>query len=68
MQWGQSMMRKLTAEFIGTAWFVLGGCGAAVLAAAFPALGIGFVHAALAGFVYRWLSPDEPAPVIVSGR
>ncbi len=42
------MMRKLLAEFIGTAWLVLGGCGAAVLAAAFPHLGIGFVGVALA--------------------
>jgi aquaporin Z len=42
------MSRKLTAEFIGTLWLVLGGCGAAVLAAAFPALGIGFVGVALA--------------------
>jgi len=42
------MTRKLTAEFIGTAWLVLGGCGAAVLAAAFPQLGIGFVGVALA--------------------
>ncbi|HEY2710839.1 MAG TPA: aquaporin Z [Caulobacteraceae bacterium] len=42
------MIRKLAAEFIGTAWLVLGGCGAAVLAAAFPALGIGFLGVALA--------------------
>jgi len=42
------MTRKWAAEFIGTAWLVLGGCGAAVLAAAFPALGIGFVGVALA--------------------
>ena len=42
------MMRKLLAEFIGTAWLVLGGCGSAVLAAAFPQLGIGFVGVALA--------------------
>jgi aquaporin Z len=42
------MIRKLAAEFIGTAWLVLGGCGAAVLAAAFPQLGIGFVGVALA--------------------
>ncbi len=41
------MMRKLAAEFIGTAWLVFGGCGAAVLAAAFPKLGIGFVGVAL---------------------
>jgi len=42
------MMRKLVAEFIGTAWLVLGGCGAAVLAAAYPELGIGFVGVSLA--------------------
>jgi aquaporin Z len=42
------MMRKLTAEFIGTAWLVLGGCGAAVLAAAYPQLGIGFAGVSLA--------------------
>jgi len=42
------MNRKLAAEFIGTAWLVLGGCGSAVLAAAFPELGIGFVGVSLA--------------------
>ena len=42
------MMRKLVAEFIGTAWLVLGGCGSAVLAAAYPELGIGFVGVSLA--------------------
>ena len=42
------MTRKLVAEFIGTAWLVLGGCGAAVLAAAFPQLGIGFAGVSLA--------------------
>ena len=42
------MLRKLTAEMIGTAWLVLGGCGSAVLAAAFPELGIGFAGVALA--------------------
>ena len=42
------MPRKLAAEFIGTAWLVLGGCGSAVLAAAFPQLGIGFVGVSLA--------------------
>jgi aquaporin Z len=41
-------MKKLIAEFIGTAWLVLGGCGSAVLAAAYPELGIGFVGVALA--------------------
>ncbi len=41
-------MKKLTAEFIGTFWLVLGGCGSAVLAAGFPELGIGFVGVSLA--------------------
>ncbi len=41
-------MKKLVAEFIGTCWLVIGGCGAAVLAAAFPELGIGFAGVALA--------------------
>lgn len=41
-------MKKLIAEFIGTLWLVLGGCGSAVLAAAFPELGIGFAGVALA--------------------
>jgi aquaporin Z len=43
-----AMVRKLVAEFIGTAWLVLGGCGSAVLAAAFPELGIGFAGVSLA--------------------
>jgi aquaporin Z len=41
-------MRRLAAEFFGTFWLVFGGCGSAVLAAAFPQLGIGFVGVALA--------------------
>ncbi|URL02786.1 aquaporin Z [Avibacterium sp. 21-595] len=41
-------MKKLFAEFFGTFWLVLGGCGSAVLAAAFPELGIGFAGVALA--------------------
>ncbi len=41
-------MKKLTAEFIGTFWLVLGGCGSAVLAAKFPEIGIGLVGVALA--------------------
>ena len=41
-------MKKLVAEFIGTLWLVLGGCGSAVLAATYPELGIGFVGVALA--------------------
>lgn len=43
-----NMPRRLTAEFIGTAWLVLGGCGSAVLAAAYPGLGIGFAGVSLA--------------------
>jgi aquaporin Z len=43
-----SMLRRIGAEFFGTFWLVLGGCGSAVLAAAFPGLGIGFVGVALA--------------------
>jgi aquaporin Z len=39
---------RMIAEFIGTFWLVLGGCGSAVLAAAFPGLGIGFAGVALA--------------------
>ena len=41
-------MKKLVAEFIGTLWLVLGGCGSAVLAAGFPELGIGFAGVSLA--------------------
>lgn len=41
-------MKKLVAEFIGTLWLVLGGCGSAMLAAGFPELGIGFVGVSLA--------------------
>src|SRR5512137_2882030 len=41
-------MKKYGAEFLGTFWLVLGGCGSAVLAAAFPDLGIGFFGVALA--------------------
>ena len=42
------MFSKLSAEFIGTFWLVLGGCGSAVLAAAFPEVGIGLVGVSLA--------------------
>lgn len=41
-------MKKYVAEFIGTGWLVLGGCGSAVLAAAYPELGIGFAGVSLA--------------------
>src|SRR6266849_7498833 len=42
------MSRRVIAEFFGTLWLVLGGCGAAVLAAGFPNLGIGFLGVAFA--------------------
>ena len=42
------MTTKFAAEFIGTFWLVLGGCGSAVLAAGYPELGIGFVGVAIA--------------------
>ena len=43
-----AIARKLVAEFLGTGWLVLGGCGSAVLAAAVPNLGIGYMGVALA--------------------
>jgi aquaporin Z len=43
-----SLSKRSVAEFIGTFWLVFGGCGSAVLAAAFPGLGIGFAGVALA--------------------
>jgi aquaporin Z len=43
-----SLSKRAFAEFIGTSWLVFGGCGSAVLAAAFPGLGIGFAGVALA--------------------
>ncbi len=42
------LTKRLSAEFLGTLWLVLGGCGSAVLAAAFPNLGIGFAGVSLA--------------------
>ncbi len=44
----RDMQRRLTAEFLGTFWLVFGGCGAAVVSAAYPALGIGFTGVAFA--------------------
>ncbi|MCK5648325.1 MAG: aquaporin Z [Gammaproteobacteria bacterium] len=43
-----TLTKKLSAEFIGTFWLVLGGCGSAVLAAAFPDVGIGLLGVSLA--------------------
>src|SRR4051794_32342585 len=42
------VVAPLTAEFVGTFWLVLGGCGSAVLAATFPAVGIGWLGVSLA--------------------
>src|SRR5689334_24551868 len=42
------MSRRVVAEFIGTFWLVLGGCGSAILAAAFPGVGIGLLGVAFA--------------------
>ena len=43
-----SLSKRASAEFVGTFWLVFGGCGSAVLAAAFPNVGIGFLGVALA--------------------
>jgi aquaporin Z len=43
-----SLTRRATAEWIGTFWLVLGGCGSAVLAAAFPGVGIGLLGVSFA--------------------
>src|ERR1043165_3760398 len=42
------LTKKCAAEFIGTFWLVFGGCGAAIFAAAFPNVGIGFIGVAFA--------------------
>ena len=42
------LSNRLAAEFFGTMWLVLGGCGSAVLAATFPDFGIGFAGVSLA--------------------
>src|SRR5271163_2806428 len=42
------LSKRAAAEFFGTFWLTFGGCGSAILAAAFPSLGIGFVGVALA--------------------
>src|ERR1700750_155496 len=43
-----NLTQKLSAEFLGTLWLVLGGCGSAVLSAAFPAVGIGLLGVSFA--------------------
>jgi aquaporin Z len=44
----EALSRRLAAEFVGTFWLVLGGCGSAVLAAAFPGVGIGLLGVSFA--------------------
>src|SRR5215211_1024806 len=43
-----SLNKRVIAEFIGTMWLVFGGCGSAVIAAAFPQIGIGLLGVSLA--------------------
>ncbi|SRR6266496_435732 len=43
-----TLAKRIAAEFLGTFWLVLGGCGSAVLAAAFPQVGIGLLGVSLA--------------------
>jgi len=53
-------MTKYGAEFFGTFWLVLGGCGSAVLAAAFPNVGIGLLGGALAFGLMVLSQPRAP--------
>lgn len=56
-------MKKLPAEFIGTFWLVLGGCGSAVIAAQYPNLGIGFLGVALAFGISLWTMAAAIGPI-----
>lgn len=68
-------MKKLAAEFFGTFWLVLGGCGSAVLAAAFPEVGIGLVGVSLAfgltvltmAYAVGWISGGHFNPAVSVG-
>ena len=57
------MSSKLSAEFGGTFWLVLGGCGSAVLAAAFPAVGIGLLGVSLAFGLTVLTGADALGPI-----
>jgi aquaporin Z len=69
------MGRKIAAEFLGTFWLVLGGCGSAVLAAAFPHVGIGLLGVALAfgltvltgAYALGWISGGHFNPAVTLG-
>ena len=69
------LSRRLGAELLGTFWLVLGGCGSAVLAAAFPGFGIGFAGVALAfgltvltgAYALGWISGGHFNPAITFG-
>lgn len=69
------MGRKIAAEFLGTLWLVLGGCGSAVLAAAFPHVGIGLLGVALAfgltvltgAYALGWISGGHFNPAVTLG-
>ncbi|CSN42640.1 putative aquaporin [Shigella sonnei] len=54
------MFKPFSAEFFGTFWLVLGGCGSALISAAFPQLGIGFLGVALAfGLTVVTICPER---------
>jgi aquaporin Z len=56
-----TMTNRLGAEFLGTLWLVLGGCGSAVLAAAFPHVGIGLLGVSLAcGLTVLTMRQSQP--------
>ncbi|MGA8489970.1 MAG: aquaporin Z [Terriglobales bacterium] len=70
-----SLSKRALAEFFGTFWLVFGGCGAAVLAAGFPTLGIGFLGVAFAFgltvltmvFAVGWISGGHFNPAVSAG-
>ena len=62
-----SLTNKALAEIFGTFWLVLGGCGSAVIAAAFPGVGIGLLGVSLAfGLtILQWLMLSDMFPVVI---